>query len=119
MATLRVTSGPQAGQSLEIENELVIGRRDADLLLDDPEVSGRHAAVRPVGTGIGLRDLGSTNGTFVDGRRITEEVVLARPTTVQVGDTQITLEPTDGATVMRPVPPLADPQATALRPPPA
>ncbi|MBM4022746.1 MAG: FHA domain-containing protein [Planctomycetes bacterium] len=50
---------------------LVIGRSaGCDVVLDQPMVSGRHAILETDGEGWRIRDLGSTNGTFVDGRRI-------------------------------------------------
>ena len=50
---------------------IVVGRsRDCDLLLDDPTVSGRHARLEWRGKKILVQDLGSANGTFVDGERI-------------------------------------------------
>lgn len=55
---------------------IVVGRsRDCDLHLDDPTVSGRHARLEWRGRNILVQDLGSANGTFVDGERIeTEEI---------------------------------------------
>ena len=48
----------------------VLGRgSEADIVVDDPGVSRRHAEIRLDGGGAALRDLGSTNGTFVDGER--------------------------------------------------
>lgn len=56
----------------------VLGRDTAaDITLDDPGVSRRHAEIRVTHDGphlvVGLRDLGSTNGTFVNGERITSQ----------------------------------------------
>jgi diguanylate cyclase (GGDEF)-like protein len=59
--------------SLETGKELVIGRReDADVQVRDDGVSRRHASVKVVGEGAEIKDLGSANGTFVDGERVTE-----------------------------------------------
>jgi two-component system cell cycle response regulator len=72
-ATLLVLGGPQAGQLVAIEpSGIVIGRAaDADLVVLDPSVSGHHARVAPTSGGVYcVEDLGSTNGTFVEGRRV-------------------------------------------------
>jgi DNA-binding NtrC family response regulator len=53
------------------DGTLVLGSRpDADLRLDDPYVSARHAEIRSDVHGTWIRDLGSTNGTWVDGVRV-------------------------------------------------
>jgi uncharacterized membrane protein YdfJ with MMPL/SSD domain len=92
MRTLKVTSGPLAGHSLTLEGELVIGRQGADLAIDDSEVSRRHAVLRPVEGGIEVQDLASTNGTFVNGRRIEQRTTMTENGTIQVGDSEITVE---------------------------
>ncbi len=89
--TLQVISGPAAGQDFEIEHELIIGRRDADLAIADDELSRRHAAVRPSGEGIEVEDLGSLNGTFVNSERIRGAVTLTEQATVRVGRSEMTL----------------------------
>jgi two-component system cell cycle response regulator len=74
-AFLIVLAGPQFGDvfSLEAGKELVIGRReDADVQVRDDGVSRRHATINVVGEGAELKDLGSANGTFVDGQRVNE-----------------------------------------------
>jgi adenylate cyclase len=56
---------------------LIVGRtEDCDLPIADPTVSRRHAELALVDSGLRLRDVGSTNGTFVDGRRVSEAVAL-------------------------------------------
>ena len=47
-----------------------IGREGCDITLADPDVSRRHARVTPRGDTVVVEDLGSTNGTFVNGERI-------------------------------------------------
>jgi pSer/pThr/pTyr-binding forkhead associated (FHA) protein len=96
MVTLVVENGPSAGKRVELTGTLIIGRDDADLTFDDPEVSRRHAAIRP-GTGglyrgAEIEDLGSTNGTFVDGVRVLGSVALKDGARVRLGDTTIVIE---------------------------
>lgn len=68
-----VVDGPEAGITVPIAGErLTIGREGTDLVLDDAEVSRTHAALEPAGTGATLKDLGSRNGTRVDGASISE-----------------------------------------------
>jgi serine protease Do len=67
---LLVTNGPLAERRFVIGDGLIIGRQDSDLLLDDPQVSRRHAAVRAVDGELEVEDLGSANGTFVNGARV-------------------------------------------------
>jgi pSer/pThr/pTyr-binding forkhead associated (FHA) protein len=80
------TSGPLAGHDVEVTASLVLGRQAADLLIDDPEVSRRHAALRPAGDDLELEDLGSLNGTWVNGTRIQGPLRLELGDRVQLGD---------------------------------
>ncbi len=70
MASLKVNNGPSAGREIEVEGDVIIGRETSDLTIEDPEISRRHAVVRLVTGAIEVEDLGSSNGTFVDGSRI-------------------------------------------------
>jgi Protein of unknown function (DUF3662)/FHA domain len=71
---------------------VVIGRSsDCDLRIDDANVSRRHAEVRRIGDGYSLVDLGSTNGTEVNGQRI-QETALMNGDVIAVGTTRITFE---------------------------
>jgi Inner membrane component of T3SS, cytoplasmic domain len=92
MATLRITSGPARGLSIECDRALIVGRADADLVVDDAEISRRHVAVRPVGDGIEVEDLGSLNGTFVDGERISAPTRLTPGETLKIGTTSFAIE---------------------------
>jgi pSer/pThr/pTyr-binding forkhead associated (FHA) protein len=87
MSRVVFTSGPLAGRDVEVTAALVLGRQAADLLIEDPEVSRRHAALRPAGDGLELEDLGSLNGTWVNGARIQGPVRLEPGDRVQLGDT--------------------------------
>ena len=120
IATLHVEAGPAAGAVIEVENEpLLIGRATGpdhvDPLGADPELSREHARIsledgRPM-----IVDLGSTNGTFVNGRRLDAPTELRPGDRIKVGTTILRFEQsdTDRATVvsMR----HADPDATAVR----
>jgi len=92
MARLRVVSGPNAGQTVDVDQELVIGREDTDLAIDDDEMSGRHAVVRRHANRLQVEDLGSTNGTFVDGTRIAEPTLLGGGAEIKVGTTVLVVE---------------------------
>ena len=119
-ATLRITDGPAQGKTLELDGEIVIGRENADLTIADPELSRRHAAVRPDGDAVEIEDLGSLNGTFVDGKRIEGSARLEADATVKMGTSLIAIEfpptPSD-ATVARPIvdEPTPPPDVTAPR----
>ncbi len=89
---LRMQAGPLAGQQFEIESELLLGRTDADVTIDDPLISRRHAVVRVVDDALEVEDLGSLNGTWVNGERITEPKRLQSGDVVAVGGTTIEVE---------------------------
>jgi pSer/pThr/pTyr-binding forkhead associated (FHA) protein len=92
MARLRVVSGPLAGQTIDVETEVVIGREDTDLTIDDVELSRRHAVVRRHASRLQVEDLGSTNGTYVDGTRIEEPTILGGGAEIQIGTTKLVVE---------------------------
>ena len=71
---------------------MVIGRENADITIEDPEISARHAEVRPAGDRIEIEDLGSTNGTFVNGERISAPYTLSEGDFVRVGQSELELE---------------------------
>jgi pSer/pThr/pTyr-binding forkhead associated (FHA) protein len=117
MATLIFETGPRAGERIDIDGEVVIGREGAQLDIDDPEISRRHVAVRSTADGLELEDLGSTNGTHVDGRLIAGVVALRDGARVALGETEFTVAlPAAQATRIRER--AADPAGTRLRPTP-
>jgi hypothetical protein len=74
-------------------NGAVIGRsREADVVIDDPNVSRRHAEVRPSGGSWIVRDLGSTNGVKVNGRRIQGPQSLKPGDELVLGTARLTFE---------------------------
>ncbi len=71
-AALEIVSGEGTGRIIPLTDNLTIGRGNVNTLaLTDPGASRRHAEIVLEDEGWVLRDLGSTNGTFVNGRRIT------------------------------------------------
>jgi hypothetical protein len=74
--SLAVLQGGSTGQIFPITKPRVtLGRAGADINLDDSEASRQHAAVEILGDHAILRDLGSTNGTFVESQRIQQHVL--------------------------------------------
>lgn len=92
MRKLTVKSGPAAGRSMPIDADVVIGRADADLTIDDSELSRRHVLLRPVDGGVEIQDLDSTNGTVVNGQQISSPVIVGSGASIELGDTRIALE---------------------------
>jgi hypothetical protein len=93
-----VTDGPARGEQSEFERELVIGRSTEGFgaLNGDPEISRRHAQISRTDEGrLYISDLGSTNGTFVNGRKIEGSAWLEPGDVVKVG--QSTLKVGGGA----------------------
>jgi pSer/pThr/pTyr-binding forkhead associated (FHA) protein len=85
---LFVRSESQRGQEFEVSDVVVMGRSDeSDVALDDPYASEFHLRLVAQESGLMLHDLGSTNGTYVNGRRVTAPTPLRRGDTVQVGKT--------------------------------
>ncbi len=74
--SLAVIAGPESGKIFPIEKaRIVIGRHDADINVDDPEVSRQHAALEVSGDKITLVDLGSTNGTYMGDEPVRESPI--------------------------------------------
>jgi pSer/pThr/pTyr-binding forkhead associated (FHA) protein len=85
---LFVRSETQQGQEFEVSDVVVLGRSDeTDVVLDDPYASEFHLRLVSQENGIMLHDLGSTNGTYVNGRRVSAPTELKRGDTIQVGKT--------------------------------
>lgn len=118
MVRLRVTSGPIAGQMFEVMDEVVIGRQNADVTIDDALISRRHALVRLIPGALEIEDLGSANGTFVDGNRITSPTCVGGGARIRLGTTVLEVEGVAPARATR-LNPLADPQATRQKSIPA
>jgi len=134
LASFLVKNGSLKGQRLLVRTPIVnIGRADYnDLVVPDESVSTQHAKLqRREGIWI-LLDLGSTNGTFADGERVSSDAALAPGALVRLGDIQFVFETTEaddalgvakggGTKVMQAMaapPPAAKPAAKPASPPP-
>src|SRR5689334_15844521 len=93
---LRVLDGPDRGVELELPGAgVVIGTDKAcDVVLTDPFVSRRHCSVAPAPTGFTISDLGSSNGTVIDGVSVSK-VVAPPGVALRIGKTLIQLMPAD------------------------
>jgi sigma-B regulation protein RsbU (phosphoserine phosphatase) len=70
--------------------KILIGRsEDNDLALPDPFSSGHHAAIAPADSGFCVRDNGSKNGTFLNGKKVQGEIELKRGDEILIGSTRI------------------------------
>jgi hypothetical protein len=105
MASLIVRQGTQAGMSFPVAgNQVTIGREEGlDIVLQDPEASRRHSRISWQGGMFVVEDLGSTNGTFVNGVQITSPQVLNPGDSIGIGQTILVFQmvgtPRGGAAV--------------------
>jgi len=91
-ARLDVIAGKAVGTTFVVEDELLIGRHAEGVgrLADDEEISRTHARLSVDASGTcAVEDLGSTNGTFVNGLRITDPQALAEGDTLELGGTTL------------------------------
>jgi len=70
-ALIFVEQAPVTGREIPLVDGMVVGRGQCDVVLVDPEVSRRHALVTATSAGPAVEDLGSRNGTWLNGQRIT------------------------------------------------
>ncbi|HET7712602.1 MAG TPA: FHA domain-containing protein [Thermoanaerobaculia bacterium] len=94
--SIAIIDGPDAGSVHRIEKPRVtIGRSAADIVINDGEASRQHAAIEVRETTYLLRDLGSKNGTLVDGRKVEGSVELLDKGEFQIGESTLMLIVTD------------------------
>lgn len=125
---LIVRTGPNPGVVIDLTKEVSMMGRDVtnDIVLGDAEVSRQHARITRTPAGFVLEDLGSTNGTFVNGERLAAPRVLNPGDLIGLGEnvtlTYESTSPESAATVMgAPVARAAaapPPRAAAAPPPP-
>lgn len=96
---LVVRRGPQPNQTFELNKDIITLGRDItnDIVINDPEVSRHHLRITRGASGYNIEDLGSTNGTFIGGQRVTGVRPLNRGDMIGLGET-VTL----GYEVIRP-----------------
>jgi two-component system, NtrC family, response regulator GlrR len=92
--TVEVSAGPDKSKKLTTQDSLVRVGSDpsSDLVLTDPTVSRRHLEIERTPKGLLLKDLGSRNGTYLDGRQVFQ-VLLQSGDKVQLGKTRLTIKP--------------------------
>jgi pSer/pThr/pTyr-binding forkhead associated (FHA) protein len=108
--SLEIVEGAGAGRIVTLGGPVTVGRgRDADLVLADELVSRRHARVTPEGSGALVEDLGSRNGTFLNGEGIHGPTRLEPGDQLQLGVTLVELRSArqiaERPSAVHPVPP--------------
>lgn len=90
---LVMKAGPTPGKAYALDKgEIKVGRDISnDIIINDAEVSRKHARITIQGDSYVLEDLGSTNGTFVDGERLTGPHILGLGQTISLGE-NVTLD---------------------------
>src|SRR5262245_58947914 len=91
---LRVTAGNALGTEIKVEDELLIGRQASEpgQLGQDAEISREHARIARSGQSFTIEDLGSTNGTFVNWRKISKAEILSPGDKIMVGATTLVVQ---------------------------
>lgn len=85
-----VLEGPALAAPIRITSyKTIIGRRNADVVIDDLDVSRQHAVIERYAERFLVRDLGSTNGTYVNHRKVEAEF-LRSGDVIKVGATRLT-----------------------------
>jgi hypothetical protein len=81
--------GHDPGTSFDVGNGATLGRSDgADINVDDPFASSAHARIFQRGDYMYLEDMGSTNGTYLNGRQVRTAERLKVSDTIRIGDTE-------------------------------
>jgi pSer/pThr/pTyr-binding forkhead associated (FHA) protein len=86
--TLVITAPEASARTIEVRRPIVVGRgAEADITLEDAFASDRHARFDTADGALFVHDLGSTNGTMVNGEPVSDRTVLSRGDTVRIGGT--------------------------------
>jgi hypothetical protein len=134
---LTIRQGPKPNQVFDLDQDVLSLGREAgnDLVIEDPQISRRHARLTRQGNSYLLEDLGSTNGTFVNGSRVSTPVLLANgdligladtvvlavqiPVVIDAGETFVGHATDADTTSVKQGPPATQPAFTPVAPPPA
>jgi DNA-binding SARP family transcriptional activator len=111
--SLEIVAGGATQQVLPLRGRVTVGKAEGNDLVvtEDPTVSRVHALFERCGAGWVVRDLGSRNGTFLNGRRVAEAQVLRSGDTIRLGHTSLVFQAPDDAAE-------ATQTATSFTPPP-
>jgi predicted Zn finger-like uncharacterized protein len=94
--SLAIIDGPDAGSVIRVEKpRMTIGRSGSDLTLNDSETSRQHAALEVRENSFSVVDLGSTNGTLINGEKIDKPTEITDKGEFQLGSTVLMLIVTD------------------------
>ncbi len=104
---LQVTEPGHPSRVVPVENRLEVGRDCDGLQLDDPTVSRRHLWLDPAPDGLICVDMGSANGTLLDGERIEQPVALRAGNVIRLGESELVVHEGHQTAVAA-----ADPEAT-------
>lgn len=86
---LRVSEPGHPSRVVTVESVMDVGRDGHDVLLDDPTASRHHCKVEPADGGLLVTDLGSANGTRVDGQRIEQPRLVPPGGVIALGETEL------------------------------
>jgi hypothetical protein len=85
--------GHEPGTTFDVSDGALFGRSDgADIRVDDPYASSSHARIFPRDGLMYLEDMGSTNGTYLNGRQVKTEQRLSGSDTIRIGDSEYRYE---------------------------
>lgn len=85
-------AGHKAGSTYDLAGEVTIGRGNVEIVIEDPFVSTRHAKIERQANLFVIEDLGSTNGTLVNGEQLAGLHPLHNGDLIQIGDNEFRFE---------------------------
>ena len=104
MFVLHLLQGPRQGEEFDVDRELTLGRENVDVVIEDEELSRRHAVVRISDGDLQIEDMGSLNGTLVNNLPISAVTRLVAGDLIEVGSTVLEVRVRDddpGKTVLK------------------